>query len=160
MSTLDTKVRLDSGTLRIEHFSAAQLAATEIAADLLLHGIYHPFKSPRGIYCLLKLWLVEHVNHFADVWVAFFTPDSGSEVPVGVGCITLQDDTLVQLYVSPPYRRQGLGRLLLDNALATGKVFMGAYTDTSQGLYTAAAVPNFCGDRIFVGSADESGYAG
>lgn len=149
-------IRLDDGNLRIVAYTALEFEHSDIAESLLRHEVYHPYKAWNGLYYLLTHWQSKRVNDFVALWVAMFQLPGDADSPIGIGCISTKPEPLVQLYVRRPYRRQGLGTQLLHRALSTGKAFKGAYTDTSQGLYTAAGIPNICSDsRVYMGSGDE-----
>ena len=62
-------------------------------------------------------WLTRAANMNGDQKIGYLAMDNGAGCGIAAGFLDEQDSTrahLVSMWVAPPYRRRGLGRLLVD----------------------------------------------
>jgi ribosomal protein S18 acetylase RimI-like enzyme len=87
-----------------------------------------------GLFKMYDQMLTHDNNWVLRMWVAFDGPH-----PVGIASIEKPDyhnKEILNLYVNPDYRRQGLGDQLVVLAKASGILFDVYYTPTSKSLYS------------------------
>lgn len=129
----------------IRHYQPHEIT-DEILRALICAGLYDSQYVDRsysddhgGLYGLYMNHDEEHplIEH---LWVA-----GNPAWPVGVATFTVHqknDERILYLFVAPRYRKQGIGQILLDHAIAARLPFGGLGTDLSHRLYHRNGVPD------------------
>lgn len=121
-----------------------QYRGTQVSKELLHRllelKLYDPHydDTPAGIRAGLERARDLDEIVFQCLWVAFV-----ENQPIGVAM--LRDDfyDVLNVYVHPVHRRQGIGSQLIAMAKRTGVNFFGHYTPTSKQLFHTHGVPDF-----------------
>lgn len=125
--------------LRIEAFQDEAVDET-VFQLILTHDLYNSAYGSEsgGLYDACNVYFDEGYSVLSHVWFVYI-----DGWPVAVAGIKHTGEPIVQMYVKPGYRRQGIGEHLLKLALATGEEFGAVYTQTSESLFSKHLIPDY-----------------